>query len=348
MEWSAAKKIMNAEEEVKNANYPNIRFFQVNKAGSNYRQDNCDAKWEVCTPSTMMHFSAVAYFFARHLQQNMDVPVGLINASWGGTPAEVWVKNEMVETDPIMSTSAQKLRRFDWWPKEPGSVYNAMIAPLVPFRIAGALWYQGEGNVDNSESYAKLFRTLIESWRTDFGTEFPFYYVQIAPYNYGVKSHSTLIREAQAQCQEIPGAGMVVVSDLVDNIRDIHPLNKQDVGKRLANMALSENYKVPGLIYKFPQYKMSALEKGKIRIQFINSEEGLILKGGDKPLTFEVAGEDKNFVPAVAKIEGNTIVVWAKSIKSPVAVRYSFKNDAIGNVFSKEGLPLAPFRTDKW
>lgn len=348
MEWSATKKIMNADEEVKNANYPNIRFFQVSKAGSDNAQENCTATWEVCTPSTMQHFSAVAYFFARHLQQNINVPIGLINASWGGTPAEVWVKKELVEADPLLSTSAQKLKRFDWWPNEPGSLYNGMIAPLVPFRIAGALWYQGEGNTENPESYAKLFRTLIQNWRTDFGNDFPFYYVQIAPFAYGANAYATHIREAQAQCQDIPGTGMVVVSDLVDNVKDIHPLNKQDVGKRLANIALSENYKVQGLTYKFPQYKTYLQEKGKIRIQFVNSESGLILKNGDKPLMFEIAGVDKNFVPAEAKIEGNTIVVWAKSIKSPVAVRYSFKNDAIGNVFSKEGLPLAPFRTDNW
>lgn len=347
MEWCADWKINNAEEEVKNANYPDIRFFHVSKAGSNTPQDDCHAQWVPCSPATMRSFSAVGYFFGRNLQQNLNVPIGLINVSWGGTPAEVWVKKELVENDSVMFSASEKLKKYDWWPKEPGIVYNAMIAPLVPFGIAGAIWYQGESNVDNHESYRKLFRTLIESWRTDFGMEFPFYYVQIAPYTYGANSKAAYIREIQSQSLDIPKTGMVVVSDLVDDVKDIHPRNKQDVSKRLANIALSENYGIAGLIYKFPSYKSITVEKGKIRIGLLNADNGLMVKG-EKPATFEIAGEDRKFVPAEAKIDGNTIVVWAKDIKNPVAVRYSFSNDGIGNVFSREGLPLAPFRSDNW
>jgi len=347
MEWCADWKINNAEEEVKNANYHNIRFFHVSKSGSNTLQDNCNAAWEACSPATMHSFSAVGYFFGRNLQQNLNVPIGLINVSWGGTPAEVWVKKELVTSDPVMNTASQKLVKYDWWPKEPGVVYNAMIAPLVPYGIAGAIWYQGESNVDNHESYRKLFKTLIESWKSDFGKEFPFYYVQIAPYTYSANSKAAYIREIQAQSLDIPKTGMVVVSDLVDNVKDIHPRNKQDVGKRLANIALSENYGVPGLIYKFPMYKSMLAEKGKIRVSVANADNGLVVKG-EKPLTFEIAGDDRKFVPAEVKIDGNTIVVWTKDINNPVAVRYSFSNDGIGNIFSMEGLPLAPFRSDNW
>ena len=146
MEWSADSKINNAEEEVKNANYPNIRFFHVKKLGSETPQNNCFAKWEDCTPETMHSFSAVGYFFGRNLQQNLNVPIGIIEVAWGGTPAEVWVRADLVESDPLLKACAEKLITYDWWPSKPGVVYNGMIAPLVPYRIAGAIWYQGESN----------------------------------------------------------------------------------------------------------------------------------------------------------------------------------------------------------
>lgn len=347
MEWSADSKIVNGEEEVKNANHPNIRLFHVRKMGSETPQNNVFAKWETCTPETMHSFSAVGYFFGRNLQQTLNVPVGIIEVAWGGTPAEVWVRPDLVESDPLLKACAGKLNTYDWWPSKPGVVYNAMIAPLLPYRIAGAIWYQGESNADNYESYRKLFRTLIENWRTDFGNEFPFYYVQIAPFTYGKDSGAKMIREMQMQTMDVPKTGMVVVSDLVDNVQDIHPRNKQDVGKRLANWALSETYGVKNLIYKNPLYKSMNSEKSKVRISFDNVSSGLKATG-EEIKCFEIAGADQVFKPAKVKIDGNTILVWSKEIKTPVAVRFSWSNDGIGNLFSNEGLPVAPFRTDDW
>jgi len=347
MEWSADSRINNAEEEIARANHPDIRFFHVKKAGSERPQENCFARWEVCSPQTMHSFSAIGYFFGRHLNQNLHVPVGIINVSWGGTPAEVWVKKELVESDPFLKEYAGKLKDYDWWPSKPGVVYNAMIAPLIPFRIAGAIWYQGESNAGTSESYRELFKTLIQNWRHDFENDFPFYYVQIAPFAYGNESRAAWIREAQMQSMDIPKTGMVVVSDLVDNIKDIHPRNKQDVGKRLANWALGETYGMKDLVYRNPVYESMKIEKKGIRIMFANATKGLQLKGTE-PAGLEIAGDDKVFYPAKIKIEGSTILVWAKEVKAPVAVRFSFSNDAIGNLFSQEGLPVAPFRTDNW
>jgi|WetSurMetagenome_2_1015567.scaffolds.fasta_scaffold09092_2 sialate O-acetylesterase len=347
MEWSADSKINNAVEEVKNANYPNIRFFHVKKMGSDAPQNNCFAAWEECTPVTMRSFSAIGYFFGRHLHQNLNIPVGIIEVAWGGTPAEVWVKADRIESDPLLQACAAKLETYNWWPSKAGVVYNGMIAPIVPFRIAGAIWYQGEGNTNNPESYRKLFRTLIENWRQDFGNDFPFYFVQIAPFAYGQNTRSALIREMQMQSMDIPKTGMVVVSDLVDDVKNIHPQNKQDVGKRLANWALAETYSVKDLVYKHPQYESMKLEKSKIRISFTNAAKGLAVHG-DEIRWFEIAGADQVFMPAKVKIEGNTVLVWAKELKTPVAVRFSFSNDAIGNLFSQEGLPVAPFRTDTW
>lgn len=350
MEWSANAGIVNAEAEVGNANHPNIRFFHVRRAGSDYPQDDCHGQWAVCSPSTMRTFSAVAYFFARQLQQQLGVPVGLINASWGGTPAEVWTDKKYVDADPMLGAYAAKLRTYDWWPKEPGRLYNAMIAPLAPMNIAGALWYQGESNVGTYPGYSRLMGTLIQNWRAAFEKDFPFYFVQIAPYTYGnpAAAEAARLREMQARCLEVPKTGMVVVSDLVDNIKDIHPRNKQDVGKRLANMALSETYGVTGLPYQFPSYQSITLENNALRVHLKDAENGLMIKAGEKPMAFEIAGADKVFVQAEARVEGNTLVVWAKNVAKPVAVRYMFSNDGVGNVFSKEGLPVAPFRSDAW
>jgi sialate O-acetylesterase len=347
MEWSADSKIINSEEEVKNANYKDIRFFHVKKMGSETAQNNCFAKWEECSPSTMHSFSAIGYFFGRNLHQNLNIPIGIIEVAWGGTPAEVWMKAGLVESDPMLQACAAKLNTFDWWPSKPGVVYNGMIAPMVPYRIAGAIWYQGESNADNPESYQKLFKTLIENWRLDFGTDFPFYYVQIAPYTYGQSTRAAMIREMQTQSMDIPKTGMVVVSDLVDDVKNIHPRNKQDVGKRLADWALAETYGVKGLVYKHPVYESMSVEKNKIRISFANANNGLTVHG-DNIVCFEIAGADKIFIPAKAKIEGSTVLVWAKELKTPVAVRFSYSNDAIGNLFGKEGLPVVPFRTDNW
>jgi len=347
MEWSADSKIINTEEEVKNANYPAIRFFHVKKMGSETPQNNCFARWEECSPETMHSFSAIGYFFGRNLHQNLNIPIGIIEVAWGGTPAEVWMNADLVESDPLLQACAAKLKTYDWWPSKSGVVYNAMIAPLVPYRIAGAIWYQGESNADSPESYRKLFRTLIENWRHDFGTDFPFYYVQIAPYAYGETTRASLIREMQMQSMDISRTGMVVVSDLVDNVKNIHPINKQDVGKRLANWALAETYGIKGLVYKHPVYESMKVEKGKVRIVFTNADNGLAVHGDDLKC-FEIAGEDKVFTQAKAKIERNTVLVWTKELKAPVAVRFSYSNDGIGNLFSKEGLPVAPFRTDNW
>ena len=347
MEWSADSKINNTDEEIKNADYPNIRFLHVKKMGSNTPQNNCFAQWEVCTPATMHSFSAIGYFFGRQLHQNLNIPIGIIEVAWGGTPAEVWVKADLVKSDPLLQACAAKLVTYDWWPSKPGVVYNSMIAPLLSLKVAGAIWYQGEGNAGSPESYRKLLKTLIENWRHDFETDFPFYYVQIAPFSYGESTKAATIREMQMQSMDIPKTGMVVVSDLVDDVKNIHPRNKQDVGKRLANWALAETYGVKNIVYKHPLYESMKVEKNKIRITFSNVSNGLTVKG-DEIKCFEIAGADQVFKPAKVKIDGNTVIVWAKDLKAPVAVRFSFSNDAIGNIFSHEGLPVAPFRTDDW
>jgi sialate O-acetylesterase len=190
MEWSVNYGIANGEEEAALANHPNIRFFHIPKIGAAYPQQDCKANWAVCTPQTMRATSAVGYFFGRELQKNMNVPIGLIVSAWGGTPAEVWVQQELVENNPALKASTYD-DKASGWPSAPGTTYNSMIAPVVPYEIAGAIWYQGESNRYKPQTYAQLMRTLIESWRKDFNKDFPFYYVQIAPFTYDSKVKHT-------------------------------------------------------------------------------------------------------------------------------------------------------------
>jgi sialate O-acetylesterase len=331
-----------------NATNQNIRLFYIPKSTSEFPQENCAGSWKVCTPEEMKHFSAVGYFFGKKLQQELNVPIGLISSNWGGTAAEVWTPKDEVESDPELSTAAKKIAPLDWWPNLSGYAFNAMIYPITNFEIAGVVWYQGESNVPTYRSYKQLMTRMIGSWRKAWGKEFPFYFVQIAPFSgYGDHDVGAHQRETQTSCLSVPKTGMAVISDLVDDLKNIHPVNKIDVSARLANIALAETYGKNGLIYKSPLYKEMKNEKDKIRIFFENADNGLMAK--DKTITeIYIAGEDRQFQPALAKIDGNTLIVWNKTIRMPVAVRFGFTNAAIPNLFNKEGLPVNLFRTDNW
>jgi len=223
-----------------------------------------------------------------------------------------------------------------------------MIYPLQNFAIAGSLWYQGESNTGTASTYYPLLTSMIQAWRKGWKKDFPFYFVQIAPFaDYGNQNIAALLREQQTKIASYPNTGMVVIHDLVDNVHDIHPKMKKEVGLRLANYALSHTYGINGLPVLYPQYESMEVEKNKIRIRFANAAAGLMTKGGE--LTdFFIAGEDKVFHPATAKISGNSVVVWSKEVNAPVAVRFGFSNSAMPNLFSKEGLPVNIFRTDNW
>ena len=201
MEMSVNWKLINGEEEAAKANNPNIRIFHVQKIGAEYPQQTCNATWTLCTPETMRATSAVGYFFARELQQKLNVPVGIIVSAWGGTPAEVWIEKSRIENNPELNKNKHS-DDSHWWPGSPGKLYNSMIAPFVPYGIAGAIWYQGESNCENYPVYSQLMKTLIENWRADFKKDFPFYLVQIAPFDYGEKGTSQYIREQGRYCSQ--------------------------------------------------------------------------------------------------------------------------------------------------
>ena len=348
MEWSVNHGIKDGEREAAEADYNGIRILHVPKTGSETPQENCIAAWAVCSPEIMRKTSAAAYFFGRRLHRELHVPVGLIVSAWGGTPAEVWVPEEKIEQMPALSEASKIREDYPWWPKNPGACYNAMIHPLMPYSIAGAIWYQGESNANarQAPTYDLLMRTLITEWRAGFRNEFPFYYVQIAPFEYGdPQDKAYLVREQQTKTLELPRTGMAVIWDLTDDVKNIHPLNKQDVGKRLADRALSEVYGIPDIVYQSPMYQSMEVKGNTIRIFFSHVSTGLKCSG-KKITQFTIAGEDRRFVPAEVKIDGKSVIVSAKEIKKPVAVRFLFDNASVGNLFSNEGLPVAPFRTD--
>lgn len=346
MEWSARAGIDNAGQAIKESNYPAIRFFNVSHRTADAPQLDLGGQWVASSPESMIDFSAVAYFFGRELHQELGVPIGLINSSWGGTPAEVWVKPEVISESAELTEAATKISEAPWCPHLPGKAYHAMVAPLIPFHIAGVLWYQGETNTAAPQAYEQLFPALIASWRNEWGYEFPFYFAQIAPFRYGRPMEGVLLRDAQRKSLAVPGTGMVVLSD-IGNTENIHPTNKLDVGKRFANWALNKTYGKEDVPVSGPLYRTMQVEGRKIRLFFDYAENGLQAKGG-KLTHFKIAGEDRQFIPATARIEGNTIVVSAPKVNNPVAVRFGWSNTAEPTLFNTEGLPASSFRTDDW
>lgn len=349
MQWTPSQGLVNAENEIKNANYPEIRFFQVVRHTALTPQETTKGKWLVCSTETMKNFSSVAYFFGRKLHKDLSVPVGLISSNWGGTPVETWIREELIIEDVKLNKAAKKIQSNPWRPSKPGYAYNAMIYPLLNFNIAGVIWYQGESNTANARSYYKSFPLLINSWRKDFAKNFPFYYVQIAPFNYGSPKgvDAAVVRDAQLKTMStVPKSGMVVVND-IGNLENIHPTNKQDVGRRLALWALAKDYGKSDLVHSGPIYKSMEIKKRKITLFFDHAVSGLMQKG-KKLKEFYIAGEDQKFYPAKAKIVGNSVVVTSKKVKKPVAVRFAFTNGSLPNLFNKEGLPASAFRSDDW
>jgi sialate O-acetylesterase len=347
MEWSYYNGAGFIKQELPNCYNANIRFFQIPRTASDYPQDDLRAQWKVCDSNSLKAFSAVGYYFGKKLQHDLNVPIGLINSSWGGTPAETWTPAENIYNNDVLKKAAAEQKEVPWGPVKPGLNYNGMIAPIAKYDIAGAIWYQGEANVGTNNSYSQLLITMIDSWRNKWNKTFPFYYVQIAPYKYGSENVCALLQEQQTKTMSHPKTGMVIVADLIDSVTNIHPSNKRDVGNRLANWALAETYNKDVGVYKSPLFKKTEIAKDKIILSFDNAPNGLMAK--DKIITgFYISGEKEEWLPAEAKIEMDKIIVWNKNLKQPAQVRYGFGNTIIGNIFNKEGLPLIPFRTDDW
>lgn len=330
MEWPL-KGTEQGQEFIKGANHPNIRLFHIPKVKANAPAFNVKATWKECTPKNIPNFSAVLYHFGKEINEDIDVPVGLINSSWGGSPIEPWI---------VSDTNS-------------GRMYNGMIAPITRFAVRGTLWYQGETNViqKNGLAYGEKMKSLIEGWRSAFeNKDMPFYFVQIAPWANPRYDTGQLPALWEAQCAtlKIPNTGMAITTDIVHDINDIHPRNKHDVGNRLASWALAKHYGKKDVVYSGPLFKSQRIEGDQIRLNFAHTDQGLKTRDGQPLNEFQIAAADENFVPAKASIDGKTIVVRAAGIQKPKYVRFGWHRAANPNLINSAGLPASPFQTKNW
>ena len=387
MEWTV-KQSRDSEQEIAAANFPKLRHFAVEKKVSEQPVSTCGGTWTVCSPQTVGNYTAVGYFFGRKLVQELDVPIGLMHTSWGGTPAEAWTSrpaltstapftdavsawDKRVENFPAALEKYQKT--MEQWAKDaatakaegkpepkkpkapegkinqnsPTALYNGMINPLVPYGIKGAIWYQGEANVGRAKDYHALLSLMIGDWRQSFGQgDFSFYVVQLANFMERKPQPTdtgwAALREAQyLTTTTVKNTGLALAID-IGEAKDIHPKNKQDVGLRLALNALAKDYGKK-IEYSGPIYKSMKIDGSNIVLSFDHLGGGLMVIG-DTLTGFAIAGADKKFVWADAKIVGDTVVVSAASATAPTAVRYAWGDNPACSLSNKANLPAVPFR----
>ena len=380
--------VINADREIAAANYPHLRLFKVQIAVAGKPQPNVQGRWVAASPATVGAFSAVGYFFGRDLQRSLKIPVGIIESSRGGTQAEAWMSEEVLQADPDLKMQADSWRRYSagfpraleayieqlraWEqsaeqaeaaenpvpampraPEDPRShrwrasgLWNAMIAPLVSYAMRGVLWYQGESNTDSPYQYREVFARLISDWRRAWGEkDFPFLFVQLPNFAEGPEDSWAVLRESQAKALALPNVGMAVAIDIGES-HNIHPRNKQEVGRRLVLTAEAVAYG-KRQEHMGPMFQSLRSERGTVRLRFSHEGNGLVARG--RILTgFQIAGPDQKFIGARAHIVGNSVVLSNPRVKQPVAARYAWANDPRCNLYSKSGLPAPPFRTDDW
>jgi sialate O-acetylesterase len=378
MEWPMRASFEPDTEIAKTGN-PMVRLYTVPKLKANSPTNNVPAAWQPCTPETTPGFSAVAYYFARDLQKALQVPVGIIHTSWGGSPAEVWMSDKVLTADPeykrdILDAYGAGSKRYQDTlaqfekeeaqakregrpfnkrrpgpPWKPTELYNGMIAPLIPYAIKGAIWYQGESNASRAHQYRRLFPDMIRNWRADWGHDnLTFLLVQLAPFK-DIKSQPgdsdwAELREAQALAtQTLPKVGMAVITDVGDQ-KDIHPKKKEPVGARLALAARAIAYG-EDVVFSGPTFKSVRFNGGKATLSFQHVGRGLEARDGELK-GFALAGEDRKFVWAKAEIRGDRVVVSSPEVAKPLAVRFGWADYPVVNLWNKDGLPASPFRTD--
>jgi sialate O-acetylesterase len=357
------KPVPNYEQELATGDqFPGLRLFKADRVLAAQPNRDVQEAWVVCSSNALetLKFSAAAYFFAREIYGELQVPIGLVEAAWGGTRVEPWTPPEGFAQVPAVAALAKfsaGTNRLDT--RMPGVLYNGMIAPLRPYAMRGVLWYQGESNcmdVNDGPAYADKFEALIKGWRKVWGQgDFAFYYVQLAPYGYfsdrdkprvNSPEELPLIWEAQTRCLRLPNTGMAVITDTVTDLRDIHPTNKQDVGKRLALLALNQTYGRRDVVCTGPMFKAMKIKGAEAILSFDGLGGGLHCRDSQELNSFTIAGAAGKFVPARARIEGDTVVVSSPEVSTPKAVRFGWHELAQPNLFNEAGLPASPFRTD--
>ena len=342
--------IEGANEVIATASqWKGIRVVTVEKNGQLEPVDRCKGSWKVSSPENAPWFSATAFFFARMVNRVLDIPIGIINCSWGGSMVEGWLPREVVSQYPDIDLK-RDIRKEE--PHDsPTLMYNGMVKPLHNYTVKGFLWYQGESNIGRNKTYAVRLKTMVELWRKEWGLgELPFYFVELAPCGDMQGTGGALLREAQYEAQKlIPNSAMVSTNDLVEPYEawNIHPKDKRHVGERLAYQALVKTYHVGGIEADSPACKSVTFEGSAAVLDFIHADNGF--NRAKSIVGFEMAGEDRVFHPALAEVVGkNQIKVTCAKVKKPVAVRYAFRDYYPGNVANLRGLPLIPFRTDNW
>ena len=355
--------VLNADEELAHSNHPNIRLLQIHKVASVEPSCNVVANsetWQTCGPATLPEFSAIAYFFAREIRECLgDIPVGVIDATWGGSNIESWISAETLAEVPEFRDS---IARTDYvpWRNSQTALYNGMIHPLVPMALRGVLWYQGEQNELRGWQYRDLFTLLIRDWRQQWQRqrvgerssgmqELPFYYVQLANFHERrvepVEALWAELREAQTMALHLPGTGMASAID-VGLGHDVHYPNKQEVARRLALIALAKTYGLP-VEYSGPQYKDYTIDGHKVTVRFTHAD-GLTAKEG-RLHGFCIAGADHVWHLAQARIVSqDRVEVWSDEVRFPVHVRYLWQDNPEATLYNAAGLPANPFRTDDW
>jgi sialate O-acetylesterase len=340
--------VVGSNEAIATSSNASIRLFTVKRASNLAPQSDFTGTWLECEPENVSQFSATAYFFGLMLQKALKVPVGLINTSWGGTRIEPWISEEGLKPFDFVKLP-DKNQTGTLSPQTPTVLFNAMINPLVGYGIKGAIWYQGESNRNEPQQYVKLLPGLVTNWRTLWGIgDFPFYYIQIAPYDYGTSGlSSAYLREAQLKAVDaIPGIGMASIMDIGEK-SCIHPANKKIGSDRLAYLALTKTYGKSGFTGLGPVLKEMTFSGPVAKLVFDNAANGLTSYGKELSC-FEIAGKDKRFFPAEAAISGSSVSLFSPSVNEPVAVRYAFRDFIVGDLFNTEGLPASSFRTDNW
>jgi len=348
--------IIGSNDAIFNSTNDQIRIYTIPRAVEKQTKDTSKSSlWKNSNPENISNFSATAYYFGRLMQQQLKVPVALINVSYGGSPAEAFMSAESLTAFPEIAVPSpagtEKLSN-----KNATTLYNGMVHPIAGYTIKGCIWYQGESNYDRPAQYEKLFPAMVALWRNEWGQgNFPFYFAQIAPYDNSMypqgslnpKINAAYLRDAQRKgLAAIPASSMVVLMDAGEE-KSIHPANKEIVGKRFAYLALGDSYTFKGFAYQSPSFDSLLVNGNVATIRFKNASNGLTSFG--KPLTqFEVAGADKFFYPAQAVVYRGTIQLSSPQVATPVAVRYAFKDFIVGELFSTEGYPVSSFRTDDW
>lgn len=343
--------IQDSEITIKEANPENgIRLLKVKRNGQEVPVDEAEGKWMLSTEQNVPNFSAVAYFYALALKEKLDVPIGVITSSYGGTAIESWLNIDFVDNYSDLDLSKQDTENETW--KKVSVLYNGMVHPYINYSIKGFIWYQGEANIGRYKTYTSKLKDLVALWRSDWKLgEIPFYLVEIAPYKYDENSDAARLRESQFKATSIiNNCDIVSTNDLVFETESsiIHPSQKKPVAQRLSNLALLNTYGIDSLCAKSPSYNSMNIISDTILLNFKDCYNGLTSKS--EIFGFEIAGEDKVFYPANAKILGDqmSIKVFSDTVRNPIAVRYCFKNFSFGSVTNSCGLPLFGFRTDNW